>query len=149
MTDDGMMRVRNNGCALPRKFRPNRSLKKRRSIRAKRDRHSLKRRSMTAESNDLPKIDNHQALRQLLSDPTIASKNWVYRQYDHTGAHRRHYKTGIGRRRVLRPLREQNSGSDDGLQFALLRASIPAKAARSPWPKRPAISPAPAQDRSP
>src|SRR5260370_7050661 len=33
---------------------------------------------------DLPKIDNHQALRQLLSDPTIASKNWVYRQYDHT-----------------------------------------------------------------
>jgi phosphoribosylformylglycinamidine synthase len=32
----------------------------------------------------LPKIDNHQALRQLLSDPTIASKNWVYRQYDHT-----------------------------------------------------------------
>ena len=33
---------------------------------------------------DLPKIDNHQALRQLLSDPTIVSKNWVYRQYDHT-----------------------------------------------------------------
>src|SRR5438874_2745017 len=32
----------------------------------------------------LPKIDNHQALRQLLGDPTIASKNWVYRQYDHT-----------------------------------------------------------------
>jgi phosphoribosylformylglycinamidine synthase len=32
----------------------------------------------------LPKIDNHQALRQLLSDATIASKNWVYRQYDHT-----------------------------------------------------------------
>ena len=32
----------------------------------------------------LPKIDNHQALRQLLRDPNIASKNWVYRQYDHT-----------------------------------------------------------------
>ncbi len=31
-----------------------------------------------------PKIDNHEALRQLLGDPTIASKNWVYRQYDHT-----------------------------------------------------------------
>jgi phosphoribosylformylglycinamidine synthase len=29
-------------------------------------------------------IDNHDALRQLLRDPTIASKNWVYRQYDHT-----------------------------------------------------------------
>src|SRR5204863_8955477 len=24
------------------------------------------------------------SLKQLLSDPTIASKNWVYRQYDHT-----------------------------------------------------------------
>jgi phosphoribosylformylglycinamidine synthase len=34
--------------------------------------------------DDLPHIDNHEALRQLLRDPTIASKNWVYRQYDHT-----------------------------------------------------------------
>src|SRR6266511_2065519 len=33
---------------------------------------------------DLAKIDNLEALRQLLRDPTIASKNWVYRQYDHT-----------------------------------------------------------------
>src|SRR6266496_1230612 len=33
---------------------------------------------------DLPKIDNREALRELLGDPTIASKNWVYRQYDHT-----------------------------------------------------------------
>src|SRR5207244_6081501 len=34
--------------------------------------------------DNLPEIDSHQALRQLLRDPTIASKNWVYRQYDHT-----------------------------------------------------------------
>jgi phosphoribosylformylglycinamidine synthase len=34
--------------------------------------------------NKLRKIDPQEALRQLLSDPTIASKNWVYRQYDHT-----------------------------------------------------------------
>jgi phosphoribosylformylglycinamidine synthase II len=34
--------------------------------------------------NHLPKIATHEALRQLLRDPTIASKNWVYRQYDHT-----------------------------------------------------------------
>ena len=33
---------------------------------------------------DLARIDIHEALRQLLRDPTIASKNWVYRQYDHT-----------------------------------------------------------------
>jgi phosphoribosylformylglycinamidine synthase len=32
----------------------------------------------------LQKVDNQKALRQLLRDPTIASKNWVYRQYDHT-----------------------------------------------------------------
>jgi phosphoribosylformylglycinamidine synthase II len=34
--------------------------------------------------DNLPNVDNHEALRQLLRDPTIASKNWVYRQYDHT-----------------------------------------------------------------
>src|SRR5215510_10179379 len=33
---------------------------------------------------NLREIDNLEALRQLLRDPTIASKNWVYRQYDHT-----------------------------------------------------------------
>jgi phosphoribosylformylglycinamidine synthase len=31
----------------------------------------------------IPLIDNREALRQLLRDPTIASKNWIYRQYDH------------------------------------------------------------------
>ena len=31
----------------------------------------------------LPGVDNHKALLQLLSHPSIASKNWVYRQYDH------------------------------------------------------------------
>ncbi len=31
----------------------------------------------------MPEIENGTALRQLLADPTIASKNWVYRQYDH------------------------------------------------------------------
>src|SRR4029453_5068191 len=32
----------------------------------------------------LQEINVHESLRQLLRDPTIASKNWVYRQYDHT-----------------------------------------------------------------
>jgi phosphoribosylformylglycinamidine synthase subunit PurL len=31
----------------------------------------------------LPEVDPQLALQQLLADPTIASKNWVYRQYDH------------------------------------------------------------------
>jgi phosphoribosylformylglycinamidine synthase len=34
--------------------------------------------------NDLPEIDHHESLRSLLRDPSIASKNWIYRQYDHT-----------------------------------------------------------------
>ncbi len=35
------------------------------------------------ETASLPEIDNHKALLQLLAHPSIASKNWVYRQYDH------------------------------------------------------------------
>lgn len=31
----------------------------------------------------LPEVDNHKTLLQLLAHPSIASKNWVYRQYDH------------------------------------------------------------------
>jgi phosphoribosylformylglycinamidine synthase subunit PurL len=36
------------------------------------------------EPADLPAKDPVQSLIQLLAHPTIASKNWVYRQYDHT-----------------------------------------------------------------
>ncbi len=32
---------------------------------------------------ELPNVDLHAALRSLLAHPTIASKNWVWRQYDH------------------------------------------------------------------
>src|SRR4029077_19871504 len=46
-------------------------------------------------------IDPGEALRQLLCDPTIASKNWVYQQYDHT------VRTGT----VVKP------GSDAGVFF--------------------------------
>src|SRR5207237_4983314 len=35
-------------------------------------------------SHDLPKSDSRESLRQLLSDPRIASKNCVYPYYDHT-----------------------------------------------------------------
>ncbi|HSZ28102.1 MAG TPA: phosphoribosylformylglycinamidine synthase subunit PurL [Chthoniobacterales bacterium] len=33
---------------------------------------------------DIPPADLHESLMRLLAEPTIASKNWVYRQYDHT-----------------------------------------------------------------
>jgi phosphoribosylformylglycinamidine synthase subunit PurL len=33
---------------------------------------------------EIPQADSHETLIRLLADPTIASKNWVFRQYDHT-----------------------------------------------------------------
>jgi phosphoribosylformylglycinamidine synthase II len=83
VTDDGMMRVRNNGtiaAEIPAKPLAeeaplySREAKEPSPVAAVYDRRIT----------DLPKIDAHSALRQLLRDPTIASKNWVYRQYDHT-----------------------------------------------------------------
>jgi len=79
VTDDGMMRVRNNGTLAA-------------EIPAKplADEAPLYSREAVAppptppiDLASVPAIDNHEALRQLLRDPTIASKNWVYRQYDH------------------------------------------------------------------
>src|ERR1700720_1564999 len=83
VTNDGIMRVRNNGsiaAEIPAKPLAeeaplySREAKLPAAVAAVYDRRI----------NKLPKIDNHQALRQLLRDPTIASKNWVYRQYDPT-----------------------------------------------------------------
>jgi len=79
VTDDGMMRVRNNG-----------SLAAEIPAKPLADEAPLYSREATAPPagagiNDpgYNEIDSHSALRQLLRDPTIASKNWVYRQYDH------------------------------------------------------------------
>jgi phosphoribosylformylglycinamidine synthase len=79
VTDDGMMRVRNNGTLAA-------------EIPAKplADEAPLYSREAVAppptpvvDLASIPAIDNREALRQLLRDPTIASKNWVYHQYDH------------------------------------------------------------------
>ncbi|MDQ6939337.1 MAG: phosphoribosylformylglycinamidine synthase subunit PurL, partial [Verrucomicrobiota bacterium] len=79
VTDDGMMRVRNNGTVTA-------------EIPAKplADEAPLYTREAKASSqiaqvdlSTLPAVAPHAALHQLLADPTIASKNWVYRQYDH------------------------------------------------------------------
>ncbi len=78
VTDDGMMRVRNNGSIAA-------------EIPAKplADEAPLYEREAAAppppplDTSSLPRINPHRALFALLSDPTIASKNWVYRQYDH------------------------------------------------------------------
>ena len=84
VTDDGMMRVRNNGsiaAEIPAKplaeEAPLYSREAKAPVAGVAD-------PGAAVSDRCYRIDNHQALRQLLADPTIASKNWVYRQYDHT-----------------------------------------------------------------
>lgn len=79
VTDDGMMRVRNNG-----------SLAAEIPAKPLADEAPLYSPAAVApppvppiDWATIPTIDNREALRGLLRDPTIASKNWVYRQYDH------------------------------------------------------------------
>jgi phosphoribosylformylglycinamidine synthase len=81
VADDGMMRVHNNGAIaaeIPAKALADEAPLY--SLEAKPVATAIGDRGLT----NLAKIDNLEALRQLLRDPTIASKNWVYRQYDHT-----------------------------------------------------------------
>jgi phosphoribosylformylglycinamidine synthase len=80
VTSDGIMRVRNNGtiaAEIPAK-----------ALADEAPLYSREAKPVAAVSDrrieDLSRVDNHEALRELLRDPTIASKNWVYRQYDHT-----------------------------------------------------------------
>ncbi len=79
VTDDGMMRVRNNGTVaaeIPAKPLADEAPLYAREAEAPPATPPL-------DLTSVPEMDNQDALRQLLSDPTIASKNWVYRQYDH------------------------------------------------------------------
>jgi phosphoribosylformylglycinamidine synthase subunit PurL len=86
VTTDGMMRVRNNGdiaAEIPAK-----------ALAEEAPLYSREAQKPTTEITEnaelLKKISVSsvssavESLRQLLRDPTIASKNWVYRQYDHT-----------------------------------------------------------------
>src|SRR5947207_10040455 len=87
VTDDGIMRVRNNGslaAEIPAK-----------PLADEAPLYSREARKPTADFADdtdeewnkklsaLSASSAVESLRLLLSDPTIASKNWVYRQYDH------------------------------------------------------------------
>jgi phosphoribosylformylglycinamidine synthase II len=90
VTDDGMMRVRNDG-AIAAEI-PAKALAEEAPLYSREAKAPVAPRLWRVSEErlrepwlqDLPKIDNRQALRRLLRDPTIASKNWVYRQYDHT-----------------------------------------------------------------
>jgi len=78
--DDGMMRVLNHGqvvAEIPARQLADEAPLYDREAKAK----------ATPPQLDLAKLtegDNHAALISLLAHPSIASKNWVYRQYDHT-----------------------------------------------------------------
>jgi phosphoribosylformylglycinamidine synthase len=78
--DDGMMRVLNHGqvvAEIPaRKLADEAPLYDREA--------KVKPAPLPLDLAKLPVADAHDALLALLSHPTIASKNWVYRQYDHT-----------------------------------------------------------------
>jgi phosphoribosylformylglycinamidine synthase len=85
VTSDGMMRVRNNGeiaAEIPAK-----ALAEEAPLYSREAEAPVAASLWDASSpagRRLQKIDSQKALRELLRDPTIASKNWVYRQYDHT-----------------------------------------------------------------
>src|SRR5436853_4364288 len=87
VTDDGMMRVRNNGsiaAEIPAK-----------PLADEAPLYSREAKKGTADSAEIAEEEIQkiisapsapsavESLRLLLRDPTIASKNWVYRQYDH------------------------------------------------------------------
>src|SRR5437016_8670032 len=85
VTDDGMMRVRNNGSVAAEI--PAKPLAEEAPLYSREAKAPVAASLWDASSpagRRLQKIDNQKALRQLLRDPTLASKNWVYRQYDHT-----------------------------------------------------------------
>src|SRR4051812_43108723 len=83
VTDDGMMRVRNNGslaAEIPAK-----------PLADEAPLYSREAKKRTAEDAEIAEDELQdlisapppvESLRMLLRDPTIASKNWVYRQYD-------------------------------------------------------------------
>lgn len=79
VTDDGMMRVRNNGSVVAEI--PAKPLADEAPLYAREAEAPAK--TLPLNLATVPEIDNLNALRQLLCDPSIASKNWVYRQYDH------------------------------------------------------------------
>jgi phosphoribosylformylglycinamidine synthase subunit PurL len=86
VTDDGMMRVRNNStiaAEIPAQALAEEAPLYSRDAKAV-VAASLRDARTSLTERRLQQVDNHEALRQLLRDPTIASKNWVYRQYDHT-----------------------------------------------------------------
>src|SRR5215471_6661350 len=87
VTSDGIMRVRNNGtiaAEIPPNALADDAPLYSREAKSPAVAASLRDAPASPTERRLQETDVHESLRQLLRDPTIASKNWVYRQYDHT-----------------------------------------------------------------
>jgi phosphoribosylformylglycinamidine synthase subunit PurL len=87
VTSDGIMRVRNNGtiaAEIPAKALADEAPLYSRDAKSPAVAASLRDVGSSITERRLQETDVHESLRQLVRDPTIASKNWVYRQYDHT-----------------------------------------------------------------
>ena len=87
VTDDGMMRVLNNGSTaaeIPAKpLADEAPLYSREARKATTDYADYTDEDLLKGISESSAQSAVQSLRQLLRDPSIASKNWVYRQYDH------------------------------------------------------------------
>ena len=82
VTDDGMMRVLNHG-QLAAEI-PARPLAEEAPVYVREARAPEGFPAAPLDLVTVPETDPHAALLALLAHPTIASKNWVWRQYDHT-----------------------------------------------------------------
>jgi phosphoribosylformylglycinamidine synthase len=80
VTDDGMMRVLNHGhleVEIPAdKLANDAPVYRREAVAAEKQKELV--------ITDVAEVDPKESLLRLLAHPTIASKNWVYRQYDYT-----------------------------------------------------------------
>ena len=87
VTDDGMMRILNNGSTaaeIPAKpLADEAPLYSREARKATADYADFSDEELRQETSVSSAISVVESLRFLLRDPSIASKNWVYRQYDH------------------------------------------------------------------
>ena len=103
VTGDGMMRVRNNGSVaaeIPAKpLAEEAPLYEREAIKPTADYTDDT--DLRKEISVLSAQSAVDALKGLLADPTIASKNWVYRQYRSHRSHRNGGEAGVGCGRLL------------------------------------------------
>ena len=96
-------------------------------------------------SASLRQVDPEDAAAGVCSrSPTIASKRWVYRQYDHMVRTNTLAPAGPERRRRPGQGHPARAGDVDRRQRPLLLSRIRGAARCWPWPRRRATSPAPA-----